>query len=80
MALKGVREEHVGTASGVLSTAQQVGGSVGVALVGVFVFRAVPHGWAHAFTVGCVFALVLVLVSTVLLAALPTGGGRAGTG
>ncbi|MCO5968587.1 MFS transporter [Actinoallomurus soli] len=48
----GVREEHVGTASGVLSTAQQVGGSVGVALIGVVVFRAVPRGWDHAFATG----------------------------
>ncbi|GLY74507.1 MFS transporter [Actinoallomurus iriomotensis] len=71
VALKGVREEHVGTASGVLSTAQQVGGSVGVALVGVVYFRAVPHGWAHAFAAGCGFGLTLVLVGLVLLLALP---------
>ncbi|GLY83874.1 MFS transporter [Actinoallomurus iriomotensis] len=71
VALKGVREEHVGTASGVLSTAQQVGGSVGVALVGVVYFRAVPHGWAHAFAAGCAFGLALVLVGLVLLLALP---------
>jgi EmrB/QacA subfamily drug resistance transporter len=78
IALKGVREEHVGTASGVLSTAQQVGGSVGVALVGVVYFRAVPHGRPDAFTAGCAFALALVLVSLALLAALPRAGTSAG--
>lgn len=71
VALKGVREEHVGTASGVLATAQQVGGSVGVALVGVVVFRAVPRGWDHAFAAGCAFALVLVLAGLTLILALP---------
>ena len=71
VALKGVREEHVGTASGVLSTAQQVGGSVGVALVGVVAFRAVPRGWDHAFTAGCAFALALVLAGLALILALP---------
>jgi len=77
IALKGVREEHVGTASGVLSTAQQVGGSVGVALVGVVYFRAVPHGWPAAFAAGCAFGLALVLISLVLLVALPRAGSAA---
>ncbi|MCO5993092.1 hypothetical protein NE234_06945 [Actinoallomurus sp. WRP9H-5] len=54
-----------------LSTAQQVGGSVGVALTGVVVFRAVPRGWDHAFATGCVFGLVLILVGLFLLLALP---------
>ncbi|GAB3987503.1 MFS transporter [Actinoallomurus acanthiterrae] len=71
VALKGVREEQVGTASGVLATAQQVGGSVGVALVGVVAFRAVPRGWDQAFAAGCAFALVLVLAGLALLLALP---------
>jgi MFS family permease len=70
VALKGVREEHVGTASGVLSTAQQVGGSIGVALVGVVYFHAVPHGRGTAFAAGCVFGLALVLLSLALLAVL----------
>jgi MFS family permease len=74
VALKGVREEHVGTASGVLSTAQQVGGSVGVALVGVVYFHAVPHGRAAAFSAGCVFGLALVLLSLALLAVLVRPG------
>jgi EmrB/QacA subfamily drug resistance transporter len=83
VALKGVREEHVGTASGVLSTAQQVGGSVGVALVGVVYFHAVPYGRGAAFTAGCVFGLALVLLSLALLGALArpaSAAGRAAAG
>lgn len=83
VALKGVREEHVGTASGVLSTAQQVGGSMGVALVGVVYFHAVPDGRGAAFTAGCVFGLALVLLSLALLAALArpaSAAGRAASG
>jgi len=48
-----------------------VGIAIGVALVGVVFYRAVPRGWSAAFSTGCGFGLVLVLVSLALLTALP---------
>ena len=37
--LAGVRSAGVGSASGIYTTAQQIGGSVGIALIGVIFFR-----------------------------------------
>jgi EmrB/QacA subfamily drug resistance transporter len=68
---------EVGMASGVLSTGQQVGGAVGVAVVGVFFFDALtPHGsrvaqYAHAFGTAAILNLAIAAVATALLLALP---------
>jgi hypothetical protein len=53
--LRGVDARQAGAASGVLSTAQQVGGALGVAVVGVVFYRvlgadAVTGAFASAFT------------------------------
>jgi hypothetical protein len=52
--------------SGTLSTMQQIGNSVGVAVTGVIFFGAVAHGYAHAFgwsvtQLGCVLVAVALL-------------------
>lgn len=54
-ALGSVAPEHTGAASGVVSTVMQVGGAIGVAVVGIVFYRAlgaVPTsaGYVHAFT------------------------------
>jgi predicted MFS family arabinose efflux permease len=62
LVLAHVEPQHAGTVSGLLSTMQQVGNAIGVALIGVVFFGAVPRGYAHAFE-----------LSTVALAALLVG-------
>jgi MFS family permease len=50
--LRDVDPRHVGAASGVFATAQQVGGALGVAVVGVVLYRALHAGaFPHAFGV-----------------------------
>jgi EmrB/QacA subfamily drug resistance transporter len=46
--LAGIRPANAGAASGVLSTAQQIGGTVGIAVIGIVLFGALGHnaGWA----------------------------------
>ena len=45
-----VKPEHAAAASGVLSTAQQAGGSIGVAVIGVVFYGALGGGsYPHAF-------------------------------
>jgi len=73
-----IGEDEIGMASGVLSTAQQVGGVLGVALIGVLYFGALPkagHGgtasYAHALTVGVGFNVAAGLLATALVFALP---------
>lgn len=61
---------HAGAASGVLSTALQVGGTLGIALIGVVYFGALPTGgFAHAFTVS-LLAIAVPTVATAVLAQL----------
>ncbi|RMI47925.1 MFS transporter [Actinomadura harenae] len=70
LVLSRVDAEHAGAASGVLSTAQQAGGAIGVALVGV-VFYGAHGGVPHAFTAGLVFLLILDVLVAALVQALP---------
>jgi hypothetical protein len=74
MVLAGVELEHAGAASGVLSTAQQVGGALGVAVIGVVFFDAVGGGITHAFTVSLYVLAALTLGTAVLVQALPRVG------
>lgn len=68
---------EVGMASGVLSTGQQVGGAVGVAVIGVLFFDALgPHAhgvapFAGAFGTAVLLNLGIALLATALLFALP---------
>jgi EmrB/QacA subfamily drug resistance transporter len=71
MVLADVDLAHAGAASGVLSTAQQVGGALGVAVIGVVFFDAVSGGVTHAFTVSLYVLAALTLVTAVLVQALP---------
>ena len=66
--LAAVDPQRAGAVAGAMSTTQQVGNAVGVAVIGVLFFGAVPSGYAHAFE-----------LSTAVLAALLVGvAGTAG--
>jgi predicted MFS family arabinose efflux permease len=71
MVLSGVAPQHAGAASGVLSTAQQVGGALGVAVIGVVFFNAASAGVTNAFTVSLYTLAALTLVTAALVQALP---------
>lgn len=51
IALKDVDTKHAGSASGTLNAVQQVGGAIGVALIGVIFFGALSHNAATSFAV-----------------------------
>ena len=50
--LAGVKPEYAAAASGVLSTTQQAGGSIGVAVIGAVFYSALGRGYPHAFGLG----------------------------
>ena len=59
-------ERHVGAASGALSTMQNVGNALGVALIGIVFFDAVGDGYGHAFVLSTgVLAVIGLGVSAV---------------
>ncbi len=66
------RPETVGMVSGTLSTMQQIGNSVGVAITGVIFFGAVRNGYAHAFELS-VLELGLMLLAVAGLSRLLPG-------
>jgi EmrB/QacA subfamily drug resistance transporter len=61
--------EHVGATSGVLSTMQNVGNAIGVAVVGVLFYGTTSHGFAGAFQVS-VLALAVALTGVAFLTRL----------
>jgi MFS family permease len=65
-AMSNVEPRLAGTVSGVLSTAQQLGNALGVALVGMIFFGAVSGGYAHALT----WSLLALIGSTAGVALL----------
>jgi EmrB/QacA subfamily drug resistance transporter len=67
-AMGNVEPAYAGAVSGVLSTAQQVGNALGVAVVGMVFFGTVAHGYAHALG----WSLVLLAGTTVAVALLGT--------
>ena len=67
-AMGGVEPAHAGTVSGVMSTAQQLGNALGVALVGMVFFGAVSGGYGHALT----WSLVVLIGTTAGVALLAT--------
>jgi MFS family permease len=75
--LGGVDPVQAGSAAGVLTTAQQVGGAVGVALSGVLFFAS--GAVVHAFVV-CLVVLAVCAVGTAWLARLvrPAGPDNSG--
>lgn len=71
-----VAPEHVGTASGLLSTVQQVGNALGVAVIGIVFYGAIgadgtggtdPFGHAMREGIGCLIAVELTLAVLVQL-------------
>ncbi|MFF8367367.1 MFS transporter [Streptomyces lydicus] len=81
--LANVGPRHVGMASGVLSTGQQIGGAVGVAIVGVLYYSALggaahndTGAYGHALTIAVVFNVVLSAAISALLPLLPKPGAR----
>jgi EmrB/QacA subfamily drug resistance transporter len=67
-----VDPRHAGDASGALSAMQNVGNSLGVAVVGVIFFGAVPHGFAHAFELSLVALAAILICAAGLTRLLPT--------
>jgi MFS family permease len=61
-----VEPAYAGAVSGVLSTAQQVGNALGVAVVGLVFFGAVDGGYAHALE----WSLVVLIGTTAAVAVL----------
>jgi EmrB/QacA subfamily drug resistance transporter len=61
--------EHMGATSGVLATMQNVGNALGVAIVGVLFYGALPHGFASAFQLSVV-ALAAILAAVAMLTRL----------
>jgi len=66
--LAAVDPQRAGAVAGAMSTTQQVGNAVGVALVGVLFFGTVDGGYAHAFELSsAALAALLVGVAGVAL-------------
>ncbi|MFC7549136.1 MFS transporter [Plantactinospora sp. GCM10030261] len=59
IALSGVAPGHAGAASGVLSTAQQIGNGLGVAIIGVFFYSAPPGDHALAFSLALAYLMAV---------------------
>ncbi len=71
-AMGDVEPAYAGAVSGVLSTAQQVGNALGVAVVGMVFFGAVDGGYAHALE----WSLVVLTATTSAVALLGLALGR----
>jgi predicted MFS family arabinose efflux permease len=69
--LAGVDPDHAGSASGVLSTMQQIGNSLGVALIGIVFYGTLHTGYAHAFRFGMAYTATMALVVAVLVTRFP---------
>ena len=78
IALQEVDPAHAGAASGIFNAIQQVGGAVGVALIGIVFFGHVGHGggavaptFAHAYRASMMFEIGLLAALFALSFALP---------
>ena len=69
--LSGVDPQHSGGASGVLTTMQNVGAALGVAITGVIFFGALHGGYAHALELSLIQLGALLLGVAVLTRLLP---------
>jgi EmrB/QacA subfamily drug resistance transporter len=75
--LSGIAPDNVGSASGMLSTMQQVGNSLGVALIGIIFYGIIGQAdrpgvtYAHAFQASMIYAVVLAAIVAVLAIRLP---------
>ncbi len=69
--LSGADPQQAGAISGALSSVQQVGNAVGVAVIGLLFFGGLTHGYAHAFEVSLAALAGLLCVLAVLTVFLP---------
>ncbi|MFB4313910.1 MFS transporter [Actinomadura sp. 21ATH] len=78
--LAGVPGRNAGAAGGVLSTVNQIGGAIGIALLGTVFFTAVtesatgapgPADYGHALGIVLVVSAVLYVVAALMMLALP---------
>ncbi|MFI8390965.1 MFS transporter [Streptomyces sp. NPDC085540] len=78
--LAGVPGRNAGAAGGVLSTVNQIGGSIGIAVLGTIFFAAVtgsktaapgPADYGHALSIVLAVTAVLYLVAGLMMLALP---------
>jgi predicted MFS family arabinose efflux permease len=69
--MRDVPSAEAGAAAGVLATAQQVGGALGIAVIGVVFFGAVTTGVPHAFRVALFAIAGLTLLTAGLAQRLP---------
>ncbi|MFI6445045.1 MFS transporter [Kitasatospora sp. NPDC050543] len=65
--LAGVSPQLVGSAAGVLATVQQVGGALGIALIGIVFYGAADYPQAFEVSVAALAVLELVMVALVQL-------------
>ena len=70
--LAGIESDHAAAASGVVSTAQQAGNAIGVAVIGVIFYHALGGGsYPHAFALALVAMAALGAVGAALVQFLP---------
>jgi EmrB/QacA subfamily drug resistance transporter len=69
--LSDIRPDQAGAASGMLSTMQQVGNAIGVAVISVVFFGALRAGYAHAFELSLGVLAVLLIGVALLTRLLP---------
>ena len=74
--LANVDPQRAGAVSGLLSTMQQVGNAVGVALIGVLFFGALDGGYAHAFELSTAALAVLLIGVAACARRLPVSSAR----
>ncbi|MCU7725513.1 MFS transporter [Actinoplanes sp. KI2] len=66
-----VAPQHAGQVAGVLTTTQQVGGALGVGIIGVVYFQALDSGPAHAFEHGLLYLVPVSLLLAAVVQLLP---------
>jgi predicted MFS family arabinose efflux permease len=68
--------DQAGSASGMLTTMQNVGNALGVAVTGVIFFGALHGGYAHAFELAAGELALLLLIVAALARLLPANDGQ----
>jgi Na+/melibiose symporter-like transporter len=74
--LQTLNPDRAGEASGMLTTMQNVGNAIGVAITGVIFFGALHAGYAHAFELALVELAILLIAAAALTRLLPARRGR----
>lgn len=80
--LRGVTPQLVGSASGAVATIQQIGGALGVALIGIIFYNAaadgLPDSFPHAFGLSVAFLMATETALATLVLLLPRKTATAG--